>query len=176
VVGIIGGFLFLRLQDLITGWQNLVRKIFALQFEWLSIRGSIRLRERGNISVPPESRFEQRRKWAELYMALGEKESAGIPTEYGAWVALLVALMAIGGIAPLLVLGTPANSVQWLFLGPWCLIGGAFIWHGRRRAIRTLRVLNAIELAKATVDEYEVQKRRDKELGNEGSSSGAEES
>jgi hypothetical protein len=159
IVGFLGGFLVLRVHGITARWQELVTQLDTLESAWQSAENAIRQKGRRQIAVLPNEEMEEGRLFEELRKADREAVVAAMPTEL-LWAAcVLVALLAVGGLWPLLTLGSPSNRIQAGFLGPFSLLVLAFTglqyWE-LRRALKKLKAFRLMKYTRRRIDEADV--------------------
>jgi hypothetical protein len=79
VVGFVGGFLVLLLQQQISAWRELLVQLETGQTRWWLTSDTFH--QKGQEEWIPQLHVERQQRWAELTHALAEKERARMPLE-----------------------------------------------------------------------------------------------
>ena len=161
IVGFIGGFLILRLLNVMSEWRELQARLDRSQRAWQRARIKREATPIGEIIGPlPEAYQREDEAWDELYRAIKERNRTAFPKEFMLGGALLLGLLTVGTVAPLMALGFPNNRLQMVFLAPWSLLVLTFGVLIALRARGTLSQLESFPLLKSTeaeLDDQELQ-------------------
>ena len=155
VVGFMGGFVFLRLQDVMAMWRDLAFRQTARELDWLAAKRSIRKRKESSTAVPAELETAERRAWVELWVTLKEREGIEMPRSLGLLGLLLTLLLGLGAVAPLLLLGAPGNGQQAALIVPWSLLVVVFVWVNYWRTRIIFKWLKSLTVTPSAQKEYE---------------------
>ncbi len=161
-IGFVGGFIFLRLQQIFAGWRDLALRLQAAQMAWITARRNIRKRTEANIAVLPEMDTEVRRTWVELWFILKQRQIASLPRNLGLWVVLLLALSIVGIIGPLIALQEPVLSTRVVFLVPWSALVLSFVLLGYAQARTFLSRLKSVAILPSTQKEFDREEQSGK--------------
>lgn len=160
LVGFIGGFLILRLLNLLAEWEAIGKALENEEGAWLKALWTMEQTPvgEGEPGLPPAYEKEEV-AWDALYRTIKQREQARVPFEI--WVSglILLALLAVGTVWPLVVLDAPSTSTQLRFVIPWSVLILIFAGVAAWRTVKAWRDLKAIGLSRRTeakVFEYEL--------------------
>lgn len=180
IVGFLGGFLLLRLLEVMREWQSLQERLGERQTRWS--RAHSRERAYDQVHPPKLGPFTGERlklsndlsdAWSDLYEVIEERRRARLPADL-LWSLALVTLIAFSfALGPLLALEEPSATERVLWLGTLgtALIGLATLLraavYNRYKALqgfklypRTVARLEDYELWVEGMQELEEQGRR----------------
>lgn len=178
LVGFIGGFVIIRLSQVVAEWRDVIARLKTREDEWVWAR--IYAAQVDATSVPDTGPYEGEqarahhavsRSWSALYEVIEEQRSARFPFELIVTAIFLIGFLFVGTVWPLSELEEPGSKLRWLV--PWsilllCLFAAVFgmTW-------RVLWKLRATKLAVRTqteLEDYELQMEawRDREESEDG--------
>ena len=111
LIGLLGGFLLVRLSSYIAEWRDARGRLLRLEREWRTATAAT-LRAQAAGGAAREAREREDDAWYALRVAADEREAARFPRELVVTLVVLAALLVTGVLAPLLALGAPGNAEQ----------------------------------------------------------------
>ena len=125
LVGLLGGFLLVRLSSYIAEWRDRRTALLRLEREWHAAeRAALRTTARDTTTreAAREARERTEDAWFALRVAADERETARFPGELVLTLVVLAALLASGVVAPLVALGAPGNTEQVVYVAVIALL------------------------------------------------------
>jgi hypothetical protein len=123
IVGLLGGFLTLRLINYINEWRELKNRVGDLQPRWADAR---LVNRRPKAAPSHEQVFQETRLWQALKSAIAERDAAAMPREILLAGVVLGLLTGVGVIWPLYSLDAPSTGIQSQYLIPFTALLLAF--------------------------------------------------
>ena len=137
LVGLIGGFVVLRLHDQIGRWQELRTDILLLQSRWVNL-------DQMNPGRPLVREFERERAlaWNEFMIAYARGQQAKMPGDLVLALPILFLIFVVGALVPLARLDAPSTGERAVMLATVAgliLVFGTVLLAAGRRAMRQVR-------------------------------------
>jgi hypothetical protein len=143
LVGLLGGFLTLRLLGYMNDWRQLEGRLKLLQNSW--VLADLATENNSQLKTPTEqadARREENRLWNELLFSIEERETAVVPREF-LWGGLTLFLLLIAGVLlPLLLLDQPdvlEKSGLLALFAALVLLFSSFIYVGASSSLESLQ-------------------------------------
>lgn len=122
LVGLLGGFLLVRLSSYIAEWRDRRTTLLRLEREWRAATAATLRRQATGDAARREAREREEDAWYSLRVAADERETARFPGELVVTLAVLAALLGAGVVAPLVALGAPGNTEQVAYVAAIALL------------------------------------------------------
>lgn len=160
IVGLIGGFILLRVAAILARWRNLANQLDLIQHAYWSKRRESSRSKEGVGTSPSAVLAEKDRLWDELLRLVQDRDAARIPRELAVAAVGITLLTAIGVVWPLMELDVPSTGRQLGFVIPWTIVlgGTAFtVVLEARLALKKLRRTRLLDPIQAEYDSYMLQ-------------------
>ena len=113
LVGLLGGFLLVRLSSYIAEWRTARTTLLRLQRDFHAAeRAALLLRVQGSPQERREVSERESAAWYALMTAHSDRAAASFPSELVVTLVVLAGLLAAGVLAPLVALGAPGTTEQ----------------------------------------------------------------
>jgi hypothetical protein len=167
IVGFVGGFLLLRLLEVIRDWSGLVDRLRERQTRWARADHRERAYDQVHeLKLGPftgerlELSNDESETWSDLYETIQEQRATKMPTDL-LWSLGLVTLIAFAfALGPLLALDHPSFYERLIWLAGLATALGALVALLRAAVRARYKALQEFELyphTKARLEDYELQ-------------------